>query len=168
MKRLLLILILLPALVFSQENDDLYADRVTSKQASTQPSPEPFRKANTILVYTQQPAEEIWKSLGRGLSQGGYAIASSSSDFLTISTAPKDAGKWNADYIASFAVDNAGVIKVRMKTRIKSNFLVGTDATDYDDWEYTHTLGSINGTAYTEVMKVLRSLGNYKIAYLKE
>lgn len=136
--------------------------------ACGQTTDQPFKKANTILIETNRKADSVFIVWGRHLAQEGYSIAKSDDKFFTITTGPKDASKFNVDFYLNSVILNNGTIKIKIKWRIKSSMLARTSAMDYSDWNYANGGGNIKYVIYQDVMKVVKSFGNYQVKYSLE
>ncbi|MFN8342959.1 MAG: hypothetical protein U0V64_14955 [Cyclobacteriaceae bacterium] len=133
-----------------------------------QPSVEPFKKANTIIIETGLKADSMFIMWGRHLAQNGYAIERSDKTFFTITTGPKDASKFNVDFFATSVVLHNGTIRIKIRWRVKSSALAGTNSTDYYDWEYASSKGNIQYVIHEDFVKTARSFGTFQVKYSKE
>lgn len=140
----------------------------TAQSIYAQVSKEPFKKSNTILVETQLTNDEAFASWGRHLASEGYTIDQSNNTFYSITTGPKDTSKFNCDFIVSSTVIDGGTIMIKLKWRIKSSLLVGTQATDFDDWEYMKGKNNICNVIYRDLIATVESFGPYNVTYQKK
>lgn len=141
---------------------------ITSITAWGQATIEPFKRANTILIETGLKADSVFVLWGRHLAQSGYAIAQSDNNFFTLTTGPKDTSKFNVDFFTNSVILNDGTIKIKIKFRIKSSMLAGTNSTSYSDWEYATSKGNIQYVVHEDFIKSAKSFGDFQIRYLKE
>lgn len=129
---------------------------------------EPFKKANTILIETGLKADSMFVVWGRHLAQNGYAIEKSDNNFFTMTTGPKDTSKFNVDFFINSVVLSDGTIKIKIKWRVKSSMLAGTNSTDYYDWEYASSKGNIQYVIHEDFLKTVKTFGDFQVKYSKE
>lgn len=141
---------------------------VLTISASGQTTIEPFKKANTILVETGLGADSAFVVWGRHLAQNGYSIERSDSNFFTMTTGPRDTSKFNVDFFVNSVVLANGTIKVKLKWRVKSSVLAGTNSTEYYDWDYAASKGNIQYVVHEDFIKTAKTFGQYQFKYAKE
>lgn len=132
-----------------------------------QEAKEPFKKANVIKIQTNLEGNESFIKWGKHLSQNGYSIDKSNKDFLTIETSPRDTKRFNYEYKVFSSVDEKGIITITIKWRLKSNLIVGTDGTDYYDWEYAQAKGNVQKIIFDELYETILSFGSYEVFFEK-
>jgi hypothetical protein len=128
----------------------------------------PFKKANTITIKTNLNVETAFKKWGRHLVMNGFSINKKDDTFLTLITNPKDTSKWNYDFIIFSTISDLGEIIIKIKFRLKRNVIVGTDSTDFYDWEYAKSKGNVQNVIYNDFIKTINSFGNFIVIYEKK
>ena len=127
----------------------------------------PFKKCNTILIQTSLNGNETFMKWGKHLIQSGFTLDKTNKDFLTISTVPKDASRYNMDFILNSSISDSGNIMLNIKWRVKSSILAETDATEFYDWEYSKSKGNIQNIIYNDILPMIKSFGEYIVTYEK-
>jgi hypothetical protein len=130
MKTALLFLLLLPFGLFAQSN-------------------EPFKKANTIEVYTSLTPVQAYKALALVLQEKGYSIASSDATLSVLSTDAKALNRITTKLNASVRGDSTAVII------LKGNFSAGLSPSQI---EYRGMKGSPFMLAWDELTAVAHAL----------
>ena len=92
---------------------------------------EPFKKANTILIETNQSSNDIFIKWGKHLVQNSYTIDKSDNNFLTLTTGPQNTSRFNYDFIVLSSVNDAGTINIKIKWRLKASVIANTDETGF-------------------------------------
>ena len=131
-----------------------------------QESSEPFKKANTIIIKSDFSGEEAFMKWGKHLVQNGYSFSNNDKTFLTLKTEPRNTSKYNADFIFISSISDDGLITIKIKWRIKSSLLAGTDETDYYDWEYSKGKNNVQGIIYNDLLPTIKSFGSFEIDIL--
>jgi hypothetical protein len=125
-----------------------------------QEAAQPFKKANTILIETGLTGEEAFKAWGKHLGQNGYTIDKSDANFMTITTGAKAASKFNFTFTANSAIDDKGVIKVKLHW-------LHPMADSPAEWGYATSGNNVNNIIFKDFMKVIQSFGQYPVTYAK-
>lgn len=140
---------------------------LVSSHAFGQAMSEPFKKANTIIIETELPPSDCFTKWGRHLAQNGYSIESSDSNFLNMTTGPKNTSRFNYDFIVISSINDSGTIQIKIKWRLNSSFFAGTPETNFYDWEYASGKGNVQNIIYNDLMKTIKSFGTYSIKFEK-
>ena len=129
---------------------------------------EPFKKANTILIETNLPSNEIFTKWGKHLAQNGYSIDKSDNNFLTLTTGPKNTSKFNYDFIVISSVNDSGTVIIKIKWRLNSSIIAGTSETNFYDWEYASGKNNVQNIIYEDLLKTINSFGSFDIKFEKK
>src|SRR5690349_15402575 len=113
-----------------------------------QNEPQPFKKANTILIQTGLPGKEAFTSWGKHLGQTGFSIDKSDGNFFTLTTGTKAPKKYNVEYYLICAVSDSGVIKIRAKWRVPPSSITDFKGTEFFDWEYSASRSNTTNSIY--------------------
>lgn len=129
---------------------------------------EPFKKANTIIIETNIPSNEIFTKWGKHLVQNGYSIDKSDNNFLALTTGPQNTSRFNYDFIVISSVNDSGAVIIKIKWRLKSNTIANTSETGFYDWEYASGKGNVQNIIYQDLITTIKSFGAYDIKYEKK
>lgn len=127
-----------------------------------QPATEPFKEANTILIETGMPAEEVFIKWGRHLAQNGYAIQKSYDQFYSLTTGSKFASKNNNEFFLISSITDSGTITVNV--RWTDNL---EECPRYYEWAYESAKHTAQNVIYHDVKRLISAFGQYDIYYEK-
>jgi hypothetical protein len=125
---------------------------------------EPFQGAKQIIFSCEDSDTDLYRRIGQYLASAGFAIESSSADFLTIKTASRETSKWNYQYYLSCAV-YGNKVTINVKWKLGASFITGTEATEFYDWEYAKAKGNVQNVIYRDVMEYMKDFGRIEVTY---
>lgn len=162
---------------FSSGDDRLIKKLVENKVVFTGSVPDSYKNYNEtphpgdkkIILVCSDSLDNLYKRLGKHIAMKGYAIESSSRDFLTIKTALRPTSRWNISYFLSVVIEtNSAIITAEWK--VNNSTLAGTRETGLIDWEFTNDKKSgLSMTAqsiiYNDILDVFSDFDKVKVKY---
>ena len=116
----------------------------------------PQKGMNAILLNSKLSKEDAFKKWGQCLALNGFSIDKSDTNFTTLTTGPKNTSRLNVDFIVISVVNDSGVVINRLKWRINSSVLAGTQSTEFYDWVYKNEGNNASGNVYKDFITVAK------------
>ncbi len=139
--------------------------------ANAQERAEPFRKANTIIVYTSKTDSANFHDFQRQLLKYDYFIQQTNPDLMTIETkyhALKKHPGWSHSY--SYRIifqDGEIIIKPFWKAGVTS--FMGVNMSDGAiRWNWAKSRGNVQNMIWHDALELLKDYPNTKIMYEKK
>jgi hypothetical protein len=132
---------------------------------------EPFRKANTIIIETQQPDSANFINFQRQLMKYDYFIESANKELKVIETKYHELKKrpgWSHSYsFRIIMIDGKIIIKPFWKLGVTS--FGSVRMTDQSiRWHYATSRGNIQNMIYNDIMELISDYPHTNIIYSKE